>query len=116
MGRPSAARLRAAGLDLLKRLAAARECLLDHFDGRRPYERFRMLIPRGQELHNGLLQFFDVGERSAAHAFAGQFPKPSLDKIEPTGTGWDKVRDKARMSFEPGLDPGMFVRAVVVQH
>jgi phosphotriesterase-related protein len=76
-------------LDLLERLAAAREFLLDHLNGRRPHERFRMLIPRGQKLHNGLLQFFDVGERSAAHAFAGQFPKPSLDEIEPTGTGRD---------------------------
>ena len=113
---PSAARLRAAGLDLLKRLAAARKFFLDPLDGRRPDERFRMLIPRGQKLPNGLWQFFDVGERSAAYAFAGQFPKPSLDKIEPTGTGRDKVRDKARMSFEPGLDLGMFVRAVVVQH
>ena len=54
MGRPSAARLRAAGLDLLQRLTAAREFLLDHLDGRRPDERFRMLIPRGQKLHNGL--------------------------------------------------------------
>ena len=86
MGRPSAARLSTAGLDLLKGLAAAREFLLDHLDGRRLEERFRMLIPRGQKLSNGLLQFVDVGERSAAHAFAGQFPKPALDQIEPTGT------------------------------
>jgi len=75
-----------------------------------------MLVRRGQKLHDGLLQFFDVGERSAAHAFAGQFSKPSLDEIEPTGTGRDKVRDKASMSFELGADLGMFVRAVVVQH
>ena len=116
MGRPPAARLRAAGLDLLKRLATAREFLLDHLDGRRPYERFRMLIPRGQKLHNGLLQFFDVGERSAADAFAGQFPEPSLDEIEPTGTRRDKMRNKARMSCEPGADLGMFVCTVVIQH
>ena len=116
MGPPSASRLRAAGLDLLKRLTAAREFLLDHLNGRRPHERFRVLIPRGQKLRDGLLQFIDVGERSAAHAFAGQFPKPALDEIEPTGAGRNKVRDKARMTFEPGVDGGMFVRAIVVQH
>ena len=84
-------------MELLKGLASAREFLLDLLDGRCPHERFRMLVRRGQKLHDGLLQFFDVGERSAAHAFAGQFSKPSLDEIEPTGTGRDKVREKAML-------------------
>jgi len=52
------------------------------------------VVPQGSfsRVHD-CLRFFDVGERSAAHAFAGQFPKPSLYEIEPTGTGRDKVRD-----------------------
>jgi len=76
------------------------------------------VVPQGSfsRVHD-CLQFFDVDERSAAHAFAGQFPKPSLYEIEPTGTGRDKVRDallqrearlralKARFSAEMARRP-----------
>jgi hypothetical protein len=33
-----------------------------------------------------------------------------------TATGGDKVRDKPRVALQPGLNFGLLVRAVVVQH
>ncbi len=43
-------------------------------------------------------------------------PNQALDQIQPTGTGGHKVRDKARVALQPGLDLGLLVRTVVVHH
>ena len=108
------ARWRTTGLDLFEGLPAACELVLNGFDGRRPDEGSGILIPRRQELRDRMLQIFDAAEGAPPHSFGGQFSKPALDQIEPTGTGRHEVRTKAGMPCEPGLHFGMCVRAVVV--
>lgn len=63
---------------------------------------------------DGSHQRRDVFERAATNAFVCDFPEPTFDQVEPrTGRG-DKMQMESRMTFQPRLDPGMFVRAVVV--
>jgi hypothetical protein len=111
-----AARLSTTGLNLFQSLAASGEFLLDRFDRSRPHKRSGMFVPRRQEFRDRLLQVPDTVERAPTHALGGQFGKPALNEIEPTGTGRYKVRDEARMLPEPGSHFGMLVRAVVIHH
>ena len=84
--------------------------------GRGPDARFRIGIPRGQKLLNGLFQIVHTDEDAPPNPFPGQFAKPAFDQIQPTGTGRNKMRDEAGVSPQPALHAGMFVRAVVVPH
>src|SRR2546425_11774007 len=49
-------------------------------------------------------------------AFGSQLSEPAFDQIQPTGTGWHKVRDEARVSVEPRHRPGMLMSPVVIHH
>ena len=55
-------------------------------------------------------------ERTPAHAFGSQLSEPEFDKIQPTGTDRHKVRDDARVSFEPRQRPWMLMGPVVIHH
>src|SRR3989304_2164749 len=105
-----------AGLDLLQRLAAARELGPNRFDGGGPHEGSRVLIPGLQELVNRRNQVGHAEERGATDALAGELSKPALDQIQPAGTGGDKVTNKPRVAREPRLHGRMLVGAVVVHH
>ena len=74
------------------------------------------MIPRFQELHDGLFQLFDAEERTPADPLARQLAEPPFHQIKPTGAGGHKVRDEARVAAEPGLNLGSFMGAVVVHH
>lgn len=105
-----------ARFNLLKGLPAAIQFLDNGLDGGCPYEGLGVGIPRGEELVDGLFQILDADEHPTTKPFARQFSKPTLDQIQPTGTGGNEVRDEAGMPPEPVLHSGMFVRAVVVHH
>ena len=62
---------RAAGLDLLKSLAAAREFAHNGFDSGRPDKRSGVLVPDGEKLVNCGDQFVDAQEGIAADSLAG---------------------------------------------
>ena len=61
-------------------------------------------------------QVFHAAEGSTSDSFGSEFSKPPFHQIQPTGTRRHKVREKTRMSFEPGLHLGMLVCPVVVHH
>ena len=62
---------RAAGLDLLKGLSAAREFGDDGFDGSRPHKRSGFLVPGDQKIVNGCNQVLQAQEGVAADSLAG---------------------------------------------
>ena len=101
---------------MFQHLAAARKLLLDRLDGRCPDERSGMFIPYGQEFRDRLLQILHAVERSPAHTLGGQFGKPTLDEIKPTGTGGHQVGDETRMRLQPSSHLGLLVSPVVVHH
>jgi hypothetical protein len=51
----------------------------------------------------------DAAERAAPQPLVGQRAEPPLDQIEPRTRGGRTVQMKARMAFEPPLDPRVFV-------
>src|ERR1700676_4170104 len=104
----------APGQGLFQSLTASREFRDDRLYGSGPDERFRLLVPGSEELIDCLLQVSDAVEGTPANSLAGQFAEPSLDQIQPAGTGRHEMANKAGMAFQPGLHVGMLVRAVVV--
>jgi hypothetical protein len=74
-----------------------------------------MLVPSVEKRLDGRLQIGHAEEDSAPDGFVVQVAEPSLDKIHPTGTGGDEVRNEPRMTFQPRFYCGVFVRSVVVQ-
>src|ERR1035437_6976460 len=112
-GWPFSPRQSAAGLDLLQ--FGARPFDLFHyvFHRRRPNKRMGALVPCCQELSNGLLQIRHAHKSAAANSFLAEFLKPTLNQIEPTGTGRNEVADKAWMLLQPGLHARLFVCPIV---
>jgi len=105
-----------ARFNLFESLTTARRLFLDRFNCGCPNEGLWILIPRRQKFHNCILQIFYAAEGAPPHSLGCQFSKAALDQIEPSGTGRHKVRDEARMPFDPGLHSGMLVSAIVVHH
>ena len=61
-------------------------------------------------------KLFDALEAAAPNAFARDLSEPAFDQIQPRGTGRREMQMEPPMAFEPGLDFGMFMRGVVVNH
>src|SRR5271157_3221142 len=108
----SAVRLGAAGLNLFQGLTAAGELFHDRVHGGSPNKGLGIVVPRLQELHDGLLQLLHAEKNTATHPFARQFSKPAFHQIEPTRTGGYKVTDEAGMPLQPSSNRRMFMRAV----
>src|ERR1700679_176092 len=68
----------------------------------------------GEGALDGSLQVDQRMETAATDAFSGQHGEEVLDSVEPRAGGRGEVKRPARMPFEPGFDPGMFVGGVVV--
>ena len=81
----------------------------------RPNEWFRIRVVYSDKLFDGSDQIRYATEHATSNTFAGDLPKPPFNKIEPRGRGRREVAMKAGMLFQPGLDPGMIVRAIIVQ-
>ena len=96
-------------MDLFQGLTAARELSHDRFDGGRPNEGLRSLIPDLQEFFDRGDQVGHAEERVAADALAGELSKPALDQVQPTGTGGHEMQHETRMLLQPGLDFGLGV-------
>ena len=63
---------------------------------------------------DGLDEIGDTGEGSTSDAFSCDFSKPTLDKVKPRGTRWDKVQIEARMFLYPAFNAGMLMGCVFV--
>ena len=53
-------------------------------------------------------------EDTATNTLGGYFPEPTFNKIEPRRRSRNKMQVKARMPGEPGLDPWMLVRRIII--
>ena len=96
----------AARLDLRKGLPTALKFFHDGGPGRGPDARFRIGIPRGQKLRNGLPEIVHTDKDAPPNPFPGQFAKPAFDQIQPTGTGRNKMRDEAGDVAPASAAPG----------
>src|SRR6202035_880382 len=63
---------------------------------------------------NGRLQVGDAEKDAAANGLVVEVSEPSLDQIQPAGTGGYEVRHEPGMTFQPLPYFLVFVRAVVV--
>jgi hypothetical protein len=70
---------------------------------------------RCQILLNGLDQIVHVVEDTPADSLLGDSAEPTLDQIEPGGTGGDEVELEPRVFLQPGAHLRVFVGAVVIQ-
>lgn len=73
-----------------------------------------MIVVVFNVVFNGLYQLIDALECASANAFACDFTKPSLHKIEPGRRCGDEMKMETRMLPEPDLNFRMFVCAVIV--
>ncbi len=80
-----------------------------------PNEWVRIRVVYSNELFNGGDKIRCAAERATSNTLAGDLPKPSFNKIEPRGRSRREAAMKAWMLFQPCLDPGVIVRAIVVQ-
>ena len=86
----------------------------DRIGGGSPLERLAVCVVGRDEVINALYELFDTGERAAPNGLVSDQGKEAFDLIEPGAVGWDEMHVPARPSGQPGLDPGMTVRGVVV--
>ena len=108
--------MRTTWLDLLQGLATAGKLIQNRVYRGPPDKGLRILIPDLEELFDGSDQLRQAGKCVATDSLGGEFSKPALDQIQPTGTGGDLVNDEAGMAFQPGPDVRVAVGAVVVHH
>ena len=59
-------------------------------------------------------QFADTAKRATSDCVLRDQSKPTLDLVEPARIGWGVMNVVAPMARQPGSDPWMFVRGVVV--
>ena len=71
------------------------------------------MLHEGVDLVN---QFLDVGERSAVDGLLDDEAEPALHLVDPGGVGRGVVHVMALSPAQPGLDLGMLVGGVVVDH
>ena len=77
-----------------------------------------MVVPAREPCVDGAFQFVDGMESAATNHFIGDEAKPTLHLIEP-GTASRRemeVETAALPGFEPALDSGTLVSAVVIQN
>ena len=82
----------------------------------RPDERFGILVSDPDEIFDRHDEFRDAAENSATNAFPRDLSEPPLHQVQPGRTGRREMKVETRMLFQPRFDPGMVVRAVVVQN
>ena len=68
----------------------------------------------GNVVVDGGGEFGDTFEDPATETLGGDFSEPPLDKIEPRRRSGNKMQVKAGMPGEPGLDPWMLVRRIII--
>src|SRR5215471_2730336 len=86
----------------------------DRIHSGRPDKGPGVVVPCLQKFFDGFHQVIDTAEHSPPDSLGGQFSEPSLDQIQPTGTGRYKVQNETWMPFQPPADFLMAVCAVVV--
>src|ERR1700693_1517578 len=79
-----------------------------------PDEGLGIVVGFSEVAVNGGLEIDDTAEDATLEPLPGQFGEEALDRIEPGRRGRGEVEMEPRMSLEPGADPGMLVRRVVV--
>jgi hypothetical protein len=72
---------------------------------------FGLIVVFVEIIHDGLLQFIDALENTAADALPRDFGEEALDHDEPPAGSGREVQVKARMPFEPALYRGGLVVA-----
>jgi hypothetical protein len=81
----------------------------------RPNEWLRIHVVYSEKLFNGKHQIRYATEHATPNTFAGDLPKPPFNKVKPRRRSRREVAMKTGMLFQPCLDLGMIVRAIVVQ-
>ena len=71
-------------------------------------------IVRCDERLNGFDQFRNAAECAATQSLLGDFPKPTLDHVQPRTARRNEMHVEPRMPFQPRLHTRMFMRRVVV--
>src|SRR4051812_49646657 len=59
------------------------------------------LVPFGDELEDGTLEGWKIGEVGRAESFASEDAEPLLDGVHPGTVDWREVGDEPRMGGEP---------------
>ena len=78
-------------------------------------KRFLILIPSRQERLDAGLQVLHAAKGSTADRLRAQFAKPSLNQVQPTGAGRDKVGHEARVAHEPGPHLLVLMRPIILK-
>lgn len=75
----------------------------------------RVIVPSGEELVDGGVQFGDATKRATSNGLLLKLGEPALDEVEPARTGGDEVQHKARALPQPRTDAFVAVDGIVVQ-
>ena len=86
----------------------------DLVDAGGPEKRLRLLVVLLQILFDGLDEFANAVKHTPAEALLTQFSEPTLDEIEPGGSGGRGMGMEAPMLGQPVFDARMRVRGVVI--
>ena len=93
-------------------------CPLNFFENalhwRSPDEAVRIVIVSVNEIADGVDEIIETAKYAASDALVGQFAKPTLYQVQPGRTGGREMYVETRMTFDPRLDLGVFVRGIVV--
>ena len=79
-----------------------------------PDERLRFLVVVLQVFLDGVDEFGNAAKNAPADPFLAQFSKPTLDQVQPGGTGRCGMEVESPVLAEPAFHPRMGVRGVVV--
>ena len=82
----------------------------------RPHERLGRRIAEGDVAENGRLEGARASVRPPLDLFVGEQGEPAFDEIEPGPAGRGEVQMKPRPAGQPAMNPGRFVRAVVIEN
>ncbi len=106
----------ASWFDLVQTPAATFHFLQDFFHAGSPHEGGWICVPSIQKCRDGLFQVIHAVKGATSHRLLSQFGKPSFDQIQPTGTRWNEVQDKTRMSGQSLPNLRVSMCAVVVEN
>ena len=94
--------------------AGSFDFLQDVGSARRPDERFWVLVMMVDVVPDGRDEVFYVPKDPATKPILSQIPKESFHHVQPGRTGGSEMHMETRVTLEPALHLGVFVRAGVV--
>src|SRR5207247_6069654 len=81
-----------------------------------PHERLRVLVVKGEEEPDGILEFAGAAVGPAPELLFGEDGEPALNLVDPGAVGGRVVDREAGVAEQPAPDQLGLVSAVVVEH